>query len=112
MGFMTAIDDFGAGHAGLLLLAKFQPDIVKLDMGLIRGIDGDPARRTIVRHIARMLDDLGVTTVCEGVETREELAALQDVGLRLMQGYILARPAFEALVAPGAIQAALADARS
>jgi EAL domain-containing protein (putative c-di-GMP-specific phosphodiesterase class I) len=108
MGFMTAIDDFGAGHAGLALLTKFTPDIVKLDMDLIRGIDQDPVRRSIVRHVCQLLEDLGVDAVCEGVETREELLTLQDLGVRLMQGYFLARPAFESLVEPGAIQAALA----
>ncbi|KPF71184.1 diguanylate phosphodiesterase [Bosea sp. AAP35] len=101
IGFRTAIDDFGAGHAGLALLAAFQPDIVKLDMGLIRGIDGDTARRKIVKHMVAMLDDLGVIAICEGVETAEEFRALQDVGVTLMQGYFFARPAFEALAKPG-----------
>ncbi len=99
MGFSTAIDDFGAGHSGLGLLATFQPDIVKLDMDLIRGIDTDRARRTIVDHTLRMLDGLGVTAVCEGIETEAELAVLADLGLRYAQGYLLARPAFQALPA-------------
>ena len=100
MGFKTAVDDFGAGHAGLSLLAQFRPDIVKLDMALIRGIDTDPARRTIVRHLAGMLEDLGISTICEGVETLDELACLQDLGMSLIQGYVLARPTFEALAVP------------
>lgn len=98
MGFKTAIDDFGAGYAGLSLLSKFTPDIVKLDMDLIRGIDGDPVRRKIVRHLKLMLEDLGVTVVCEGVETFDELAVLTELGVRYVQGYLLARPAFEAVV--------------
>lgn len=77
MGFRTAIDDFGAGHAGLGLLADFQPDIAKLDMALIRGIDTDDARQKIVKHTVAMLDDLGVTPLCEGIETVAELQALQ-----------------------------------
>ena len=100
MGFKTAIDDFGAGHAGLALLAKFQPDIVKLDMELIRGIDGDLVKRTIVKNTIRMLDDLGITPLCEGIETSEELYVLRDLGVELMQGYLLAKPAFEALATP------------
>lgn len=99
MGFSTAIDDFGAGHSGLGLLATFQPDIVKLDMDLIRGIDTDRARRTIVDHTLRMLDGLGVAAVCEGIETEAELAVLTDLGLRYAQGYLLAKPAFQALPA-------------
>ena len=100
IGFGTAIDDFGAGHAGLSLLAKFRPDIVKLDMELIRNIDTDATKRTIVKHTLRMLEELEITPLCEGVETASELAVLRDLGARLMQGYVLARPAFEMIVAP------------
>ncbi|AVO46471.1 EAL domain-containing protein [Phreatobacter cathodiphilus] len=100
IGFATAIDDFGAGHAGLGLLTRFQPDIVKLDMNLIRDIDTDGARRILVRHTLAMLADLGITTICEGVETPGELAALRDLGVDLIQGYVLARPAFERFEAP------------
>ena len=97
MGFKTAIDDFGAGHAGLNLLAQFQPDIVKLDMELIHGIDTDKTKLTIVRAVTGMLADLGIKTVCEGVETIGEFRALSDLGLSLFQGYLLARPRFEGL---------------
>lgn len=97
MGFKTAIDDFGAGYAGLGLLTLFQPDIVKLDMALIRNIDTDPVKRTIVRNTLNMLRDLGVEPVCEGVETPAEHDVLRDLGVDLMQGYLLARPALEAL---------------
>ncbi len=101
MGFLTAIDDFGAGHSGLGLLAQFQPDIVKLDMALIRDIDSDPVRRSIVGHTLRMLEDIGILAVCEGIETAAELRVLRDLGVRYAQGYVLARPAFEAL--PGIV---------
>lgn len=97
MGFKTAIDDFGAGYAGLGLLAKFQPDIVKLDMALIRGIDTDHVKRAIVSNTLNMLRDLGIDPVCEGIETVDEHDALRDLGVSLMQGYLLARPAVEAL---------------
>jgi len=97
MGFKTAIDDFGAGFAGLGLLCKFQPDIVKLDMALIRGIDTDRVKRAIVANTLNMLRDLGIDPVCEGIETFDEHNALQDLGVSLMQGYLLAKPAVEAL---------------
>ena len=100
MGFGTALDDFGAGHAGLGLLARFQPDMLKLDMELIRGIEASLPRRVIVEGVARMCDALGLTLVAEGVETRAELEALRGLGIRYMQGYLLARPAFEALPTP------------
>jgi EAL domain-containing protein (putative c-di-GMP-specific phosphodiesterase class I) len=97
MGFKTALDDFGAGYAGLGLLTKFQPDIVKLDMDLIRGIDTSPVKQAVVRHTLNMLRDLGVTPVCEGVETIGEHDVLRELGVSLMQGYLLAKPMLEAL---------------
>lgn len=97
MGFKTAIDDFGAGFAGLGLLSKFQPDIVKLDMALIRDIDTDRVKRTIVSNTLNMLRDLDIQPICEGVETVGEYEVLCDLGVSLMQGYLLARPAVEAL---------------
>ena len=100
IGFKTAIDDFGAGHAGLQLLSKFQPDIVKIDMDLVRGIDADRIKRSILRHTLRLLEELGITPLCEGIETPDELAALQDLGVRLIQGYLLAKPTFERLATP------------
>lgn len=106
MGFKTAIDDFGAGFAGLNLLAKYQPDIVKLDMELIRDIDRDRAKRSIVSHLLAMLKDLDITAVCEGVETVEELTVLRDLGVDLVQGYVLARPLFEGLAVPAPIPSA------
>lgn len=100
MGFKTAIDDFGAGYAGLGLLSKFQPDLVKLDMDIIRDIDTVPVKQTIVRNIVKLLDDLGVTLICEGVETAGELTVLVDLGVNYIQGYHIAQPQFEALTPP------------
>lgn len=97
MGFTTAIDDFGAGHAGLGLLARFRPHMIKLDMELLRGIDASPARRLIVEAVVRMCRGLGVGVIAEGVETRGELDAVRSLGITLVQGYLLARPAFRAL---------------
>jgi len=96
IGFQTAIDDFGAGFAGLNLLADFQPDIVKLDMELIRHIDQRRVRQTIVRSVARMCEELGIRIIAEGVETTEECLCLDDLGVRLMQGYLFSKPLFEA----------------
>jgi len=96
-GFKTAIDDFGSGYAGLNLLADFQPDLLKLDMELIRGIDQDSVRQVLVDGTLQMCRRLGVEVIAEGVETREELAVLKDMGIQLFQGYLLARPGFESL---------------
>lgn len=97
MGFGTALDDFGAGHAGLGLLAKFQPDTVKLDMELVRGIDASMPRRVIVGAIVGMCRELDIRLIAEGVETLAEYAALRTLGVRYAQGYLFARPGFEQL---------------
>jgi EAL domain-containing protein (putative c-di-GMP-specific phosphodiesterase class I) len=96
IGFLTAIDDFGAGYAGLNLLADFQPDIIKLDMELVRKVDQSPARQAIVRGVSRICEELGIKIIGEGVETLDECLCLQDMGVSLMQGYLFARPLFEA----------------
>ncbi|ALS98959.1 EAL domain-containing protein [Lacimicrobium alkaliphilum] len=93
-GFLTAIDDFGEGFAGLNLLAQFQPDIIKLDMQLIRNIHNDKAKQAILKGILLTSELLEITVLGEGVETREEFDYLKDQGLRYMQGYFLARPQF------------------
>ncbi|MEQ8515439.1 MAG: EAL domain-containing protein [Chromatocurvus sp.] len=96
-GFRTAIDDFGAGYAGLNLLADMQTDIVKLDMALVRNIDKDRNRRIITNGILQVCRDLGIDVIAEGIETPGELAILVDLGIDLFQGYHFARPAFEAV---------------
>ncbi len=100
MGFRTAIDDFGAGYAGLGLLADFQPDLIKLDMHLIRGIATDRVRQALVRSVLACCDELGIEVIAEGVETADELSRLRDMGIRLFQGYLIARPGFQSLPEP------------
>ncbi|MFC6199239.1 EAL domain-containing protein [Ponticaulis profundi] len=100
MGFATAIDDFGAGYAGLDLITRFQPDFVKIDMALIRDIDQDQTKRTVLKHTLAMLRDLGTTPICEGIETFDEYTVLRDMGVTLMQGYLMGRPEFEGLANP------------
>ena len=98
-GFKTAIDDFGAGYAGLKLLADFQPDIIKIDMDLVRNIDSSRPRQAIVRGLMRLCEDMGIQVIAEGIEKPAERDFLADQGVRLMQGYLFARPAFRALAA-------------
>ena len=110
-GFRTAIDDFGAGYAGLNMLAEFQPDYLKLDMALTRNIDRDRVRTAIVGGIMATAKALDLVVIAEGVETREECLALQELGVRLFQGYFFARPGFESLPAVSAEVLALATGR-
>jgi len=98
-GFTTAIDDFGSGHAGLGLLCDFQPDLIKLDIQLIRGIDTSRARQVILAGMLHIARELNITVLAEGVETEAEFVLLKAAGVRLFQGFWFARPAFEALPA-------------
>jgi len=95
MGIKLAIDDFGAGYSGLNLLAEFQPDHVKIDMHLVRGIEKHGPRQSIVRGIAQVCRDLGIDIIAEGVETLQEFRWFEDQGIRLFQGYLFAKPGFE-----------------
>ena len=96
-GLIFAIDDFGSGYAGLNLLADFQPDIVKLDMDLVRGIERHGPRQAIVRGISRTCVDLGIDIIAEGVETTDEYKWLLSEDIKLYQGLLFAEPAFEQL---------------
>ena len=96
-GFQTAIDDFGAGYAGLNLLAEYQPDIIKIDMDLVRNIDTSLARQAIVRAIASLCGELGIRVLAEGIETSAERDFLASCGISLMQGYWFCKPVFQGL---------------
>jgi EAL domain-containing protein (putative c-di-GMP-specific phosphodiesterase class I) len=96
LGLMVAIDDFGAGYSGLNMLVDFQPDQIKLDIKLISGIERHGPRQSIVSAICHVCTDLGIDVIAEGVETVAEYAWLASAGIRLFQGYLFAKPAFEA----------------
>ena len=96
-GFLTAIDDFGAGYAGLGLLVEFQPDLIKIDMKLLRGIDTCRARQAVVAGIVGIARALDIIVLAEGIETEEEFLVLKAAGITLFQGYWFARPTFEML---------------
>ena len=98
-GMITAVDDFGAGHSGLNVLADFQPDVLKIDMALTRAIHSDSVRTKIMRAIIGLCDSLNISVVAEGIETVDEAVALRELGVRLFQGYLFAKPAFEQLPA-------------
>lgn len=97
MGLKVAIDDFGAGYSGLNMLAEFQPDQIKIDMNLVRGIQRHGPRQAIVRAVVQVCGDLGIDVIAEGVESLEEYDWFVECGVRLFQGYLVARPGFECL---------------
>jgi EAL domain-containing protein (putative c-di-GMP-specific phosphodiesterase class I) len=99
-GIHLVIDDFGAGYSGLNLLADFQPDVIKIDMHLVRGIDGKGPRQAIVRAVIQACDDLGIEVIAEGVETEPEYRWFKRAGVRLFQGYLFGKPEFQSLPTP------------
>lgn len=92
LGYRIAVDDLGAGYAGLTSFAQLEPDIVKLDMALIRNVHQEPIKQKLVRSMASLCREMNVQVVAEGVETREERDALIELGCDLFQGYFFAKP--------------------
>ena len=102
MGFRIAVDDLGAGYAGLTSFALLEPEIVKLDMSLVRDVHKDPIKQKLIRSMTQLCHDMGMLVVGEGVETPEERDLLTDAGCDLLQGYLLGKPgpAFPPLLLP------------
>ncbi|MFV1923046.1 MAG: EAL domain-containing protein [Methylotenera sp.] len=94
LGFKTAIDDFGAGYAGLNFIANFQPDILKIDMHLIRNIDKNQCKQAIIKAVVQMCEELNITIIAEGIETIAERNVLLDYGIYMFQGYLFCKPSF------------------
>ena len=91
-GFRIAIDDLGAGYASLSAIALVEPEVVKLDMSLVRDIHQTPTKQRLVRAMTSLSRELGALVVAEGVENDEERMCLVDLGCDLLQGYHFARP--------------------
>jgi EAL domain-containing protein (putative c-di-GMP-specific phosphodiesterase class I) len=92
MGFRIAIDDLGAGYAGLTSFAMLEPEFVKIDMSLVRNIHRSQTKRKLIRSMTTLCKDMGMCVVAEGVETVEERDVLVEMGCDLLQGYLLAKP--------------------
>lgn len=92
MGVRIAVDDAGAGFAGLSHILQLRPDLIKLDVALIRDIGSDPAKRALATAMVSFGRDIGAQIVAEGVETLSEFHAIQRVGVCKVQGYLLGRP--------------------
>lgn len=99
IGFTTALDDFGAGYAGLQMLAEFRPDLIKIDMQLVRGIATNPAKQAILAGIVSIARALDITVLAEGIESEAELMVMRAAGIRLVQGFYFAKPMVEGLPA-------------
>jgi len=91
-GYRVAIDDLGEGYAGLSLLVSLSPDVAKLDMSLVRGIEDSHMKRALVSSLVSVCRRARTLVVAEGVETEAEAALLIEIGCDLLQGYLFARP--------------------
>jgi EAL domain-containing protein (putative c-di-GMP-specific phosphodiesterase class I) len=92
-GFRIAIDDLGAGYAGLSTFATLEPEFVKLDMSLVRNVHTSPVKQKLVRSMTSLCLDMGIAVVAEGIEVVEERDTILELGCGLLQGYLYARPA-------------------
>lgn len=93
LGFRIAVDDLGAGYAGLSSFSQLEPEFVKLDMSLVRGVDVSTRKRSVVRAMARLCTkELAIQVISEGVETTQERDVLAEEGCDLLQGYLFAKP--------------------
>jgi EAL domain-containing protein (putative c-di-GMP-specific phosphodiesterase class I) len=92
-GAWLAVDDVGAGFSSLLHVLRMEPDVLKLDVGIVRQLDVDGRRRTLAQSLGRFAAENGAGVVAEGIETEAELACLRDIGITHGQGYLLGRPA-------------------
>jgi len=92
LGFKIALDDLGAGYAGLASFTLLEPEFVKLDMSLVRDIHEAPTKRKIVRSMVALCHDMGKQIVAEGIESAKERDVLIELGCDLLQGYLFAKP--------------------
>jgi EAL domain-containing protein (putative c-di-GMP-specific phosphodiesterase class I) len=92
MGYRIAVDDLGAGYAGLTSFAQLEPEVVKFDMSLVRGVDANPRKQRLIGAMSSLFSELGLLTISEGVETALERDALLHIGCNLLQGYLFGRP--------------------
>ncbi len=94
-GYRIAVDDVGAGYSSLTRLVEVRPDFAKIDLALVRHIDVDPVKFSLVDATARFARMNGIQLIAEGVETPAELSTLRELGIELAQGYLLGRPDWE-----------------
>jgi EAL domain-containing protein (putative c-di-GMP-specific phosphodiesterase class I) len=92
LGFKLAIDDIGAGYSGLTSFADLIPEVVKVDMSLVRDVHLSPVKQRTIRSLCALAHEVGSVVVGEGVETEPERDCLRELGCDLLQGFLLAQP--------------------
>jgi len=99
-GVRLAIDNVGAGEIDLWSILRLKPDMIKIDMSLVRGIDSNPTNRALIRGLAAMATDLGIMVIAEGIENAEERDLLIESGIEFGQGYLLGKPQHLPILVP------------
>ncbi len=92
LGFRLAVDDLGAGYAGLSSFVALEPDIVKLDMSIVRNVHESPIRQRVVQSMTTLCQEMGMRVVAEGIEVKAERDCVRQFGCDLLQGYLFAKP--------------------
>jgi EAL domain-containing protein (putative c-di-GMP-specific phosphodiesterase class I) len=95
LGYRIALDDLGAGYAGLTSLALVLPDVVKFDMDLVRDIDRSPTKQALIRSMAATCRELGIQTLAEGIESPRERDVVIGLGCGLLQGFMFGKASRE-----------------
>ncbi len=109
-GAMVAIDDYGCGYNGEAILLDVQPDIVKIDISIMRNIHQDPDRQGLVRNLVKYAHERNILVLGEGVECKEEMQACVELGIDLLQGFYVAVPTFDGVGPTDAVRAEIAQA--
>jgi EAL domain-containing protein (putative c-di-GMP-specific phosphodiesterase class I) len=92
LGIKVALDDTGAGYAGLEAVMQLAPDFIKVDISLVRSVDRDSGRRVLLQALQDISEAIGAQVIAEGIETEGELEALRKMRIPFGQGYLLGRP--------------------
>jgi EAL domain-containing protein (putative c-di-GMP-specific phosphodiesterase class I) len=92
LGFSIAVDDTGTGYSGLETLFELRPDFIKVDMSIVRDIDKNKVKQELAKALIALSKELNSTIIAEGIETEEELHALREIGVKIGQGFLFARP--------------------
>ena len=91
-GFATWLDDFGSGYSSFNVLKDFDFDVLKLDMAFLIGFNGNEKAKALIRSVISMAEQIGMKTLCEGVETSEQAAFLEEASCGRLQGYLYGKP--------------------
>ncbi len=92
LGFSIAVDDTGTGYSGLETLFELRPDFIKIDISIVRAIDKNKVKQELAKALVALSKELNSTVIAEGIETEEELRTLMEVGVKIGQGFLFARP--------------------